>query len=85
MNNSIAIIIGAVIISVSVSGVQGQGSCKNPISVESLTDYGGNFLCSSELYHFVNFTTVKGNVEYKYRVLDFEKGTWKDIIIVSED
>jgi hypothetical protein len=60
MKNAIAIIIGAVIISATVSVVQGQGrfgggSCKNPVSLHgewrtSFNDNAGNWICDNKVY-----------------------------------
>ena len=98
MKNATAIIIGAVIISATVSVVQGQGrfgggSCKNPVSLHgTLMNHNkarsegnaGNWICDNKAY-MIRQAEWPESGEYRLTVWDIEEGTYSDKKLIEVD
>ena len=85
MKNAIASIVGAVIISATVSVVQGQsifdrkGICKNPIGLSDNRDGARfSFMCDAKIYTYLGYAPLN---HVEFRVIDLEQGNWTYIFI----
>ena len=78
MKNAIAIIVGAVIISATVSVVQGQsifgkGICKNPVGLSE-----NRFMCDAKIY---TYQLWADGVPSRFVVVDLEHGDWEYMVL----